>query len=243
MRRARRLIDRSGTAGTKVTVWAYGPRRRDAALLRLAASPPRLSQHAPPLPGLQHVLRTGRRLADTGADRHQRIHADFPAPSGFIALFACASIAPRSSANTNLSGFCDPGFEAQVEAALDDRDPDANLSWQRAYARLADAAPSCRSSTAARSSSSPSASATINTTRSGGRYWTSSGSDRYLQRFANCRRATQRGDRRTRRSGVCGRHFRGKCECLGSAARDVRKGRGASVPGRRIRWESGSRAP
>ena len=125
----------------KVTVWAYGaqvePQRYFVALLKRLGYRSTLRR----FPGYDTYY---KRVADSRTRAQIGINgyaADFPAASNFIVPFACASFVPRSSTNVNLSGFCDPGFEAQVEAALVDRDPDAVQSWQRVYARLADAAP------------------------------------------------------------------------------------------------------
>jgi peptide/nickel transport system substrate-binding protein len=67
--------------------------------------------------------------------------ADFPAPTDFTTPFTCGSYLPRSPVNTNLSEFCDKGFERRIDAALRARGAEADALWHSAYRYLARSAP------------------------------------------------------------------------------------------------------
>ena len=72
--RARRLIEQSGTKGTKVTVWINREKRAIGPLLRLAAARTRLPQLAARLPRLRDVPhRDGADSRTPRADRHRRL--------------------------------------------------------------------------------------------------------------------------------------------------------------------------
>ena len=141
MRRARRLIARSGTAGKKVTVWSYGPRHETQSyFVRLLQ---RLGYRSK-----LRLLRDWESYYPTVSDSRARAQigifgweADFAAASDFALPFACASFVPRSSSNQNLSEYCDRDLDAHANVALADRGPDADVRWQQVFGRLADAAP------------------------------------------------------------------------------------------------------
>ena len=67
--------------------------------------------------------------------------AEFPTPADFTTPFTCASYAPRSPDNTNLSQYCDKGFERRTDAALRARGAEADTLWHAAYRYLSRSAP------------------------------------------------------------------------------------------------------
>lgn len=71
---------------------------------------------------------------------------NYPAPSEFLGqqFWSCKSFVPRSTANNNLSEFCDPRFDAIVRSALaaeDAKSPTAAQLWSKADRQFTDQAP------------------------------------------------------------------------------------------------------
>jgi peptide/nickel transport system substrate-binding protein len=70
---------------------------------------------------------------------------DFPEPSDFLAvMFSCASIHPGSDASINMSEFCDPSIEAEMNRALALDATDKNQAlpiWTKVDREITDLAP------------------------------------------------------------------------------------------------------
>jgi peptide/nickel transport system substrate-binding protein len=72
-------------------------------------------------------------------------YQDYPAASDFLnVLLGCASFTPGSDSSINISGFCDKGIQAQMDAALalgvTDQNA-ANAAWAKIDAAVTDLAP------------------------------------------------------------------------------------------------------
>jgi YVTN family beta-propeller protein len=141
---ARRLVERSGTRGAHVVVQSFDT----------------LDRSVPEV-----MVRTLRRLGydaslrvlpndpyfDTFFDTSKRVQigvhpwvADYPSPTTFFDVFACASIRRGTSANINPSQFCDRTLDRLVAEAkrLQVTDPvRAQALWSRAERRVVDQAP------------------------------------------------------------------------------------------------------
>jgi peptide/nickel transport system substrate-binding protein len=140
---ARRLVDASGTKGSRVKVWAWQER---APIARYVASVLRRLGYRPSL----------RVVADVG-DYFEALHAagrrpqigpngwyvDNLAPSNVLQpTFGCA--AARDPAGANFSGFCDPAIDRLAQRALAMEQSDtrlANRLWARVDRALVRAAP------------------------------------------------------------------------------------------------------
>ena len=66
---------------------------------------------------------------------------DFLTPSSFFDPFTCAHLVRNSSANENISQFCDPAVDAAYDAALAARGTEANARWAALDRRVAAASP------------------------------------------------------------------------------------------------------
>jgi peptide/nickel transport system substrate-binding protein len=139
--RARRLIRRSGTRGTRVTVW--GQKDKQALVSYIGSVLRRLGYRTsvrwyPDFPTLNaHTAdsRTGAQIGIVGWS------ADYGTPSTFARPYLCSSFRPRSSYNTNNGQFCDRALDALDDRALDARGANAERLWNRVYERLEDTAP------------------------------------------------------------------------------------------------------
>jgi len=137
--RARRMIERSGTTGMKVTVWTYEEKRAYgayfASLLR------RL--------GYRSTLRVSK---DYGAHRGavgdpatraqigiEGWQGDIAVPSNFAVPFMCEPDSGLSGAN--LARFCDRSIDAQAAAARRATGTESNALWQNVYERIEAEAP------------------------------------------------------------------------------------------------------
>ncbi|MGH2714081.1 MAG: ABC transporter substrate-binding protein [Thermoleophilaceae bacterium] len=144
MSRARRLVDRSGTGGARVTVWSFeGP-------------PADIARYTRGVLGRLGYTARVRIAADVGAHFAQVADsrtaaqvgvtgwvADFLSPSSFFGpLFSCRQLAPRSPANTNLSQFCDPAADDLLRRAVGAGGAEAAGLWSALDRRIARAAPS-----------------------------------------------------------------------------------------------------
>jgi peptide/nickel transport system substrate-binding protein len=132
--RARRLIDKSGTRGTKVTVWSYADRHAITqyfvSLLHRLGYRSRLREFR---------LWTDYAKATTDARSRAQIGingwaSDVAVAADFTTLFRCAG-------NPNFSSFCDHRFEARIEQALATQGTQADAAWQAVYRRLSEVAP------------------------------------------------------------------------------------------------------
>jgi peptide/nickel transport system substrate-binding protein len=140
--RAQRLIRNSGTRGMAVTVWGY---RQKRAISRYFVTLLRDLGYSSSHHLLDVDYGTYRdELAASPARPQMGIEgwsADFAARSIFATAHLCASVHPRSGANPNLSLFCNPAIDREVEAASAAHGPEADARWEHAYGRIADAAP------------------------------------------------------------------------------------------------------
>lgn len=141
LERARALVARSGTAGTRVTVWVPEEKRRIGryfvSLLKRLGYRSGLR-----VPGQYGDYRT--LVADSRARAQIGIEgwaADLPRPADFTTPFLCARFIPRSIDNGNLGGFCDRVFERRIAAARAAQGHAADARWQAVYRRLAESAP------------------------------------------------------------------------------------------------------
>jgi YVTN family beta-propeller protein len=132
--RARALVARSGTRGTKVTVWSWsdlgglGPYA--VRLLRSLGYQASLETRC--CTGYFKVVGDSRTRAQIGTTQWI---SDYPAPSGFFnAVLTCASFLPGDPGNSNDAEFCDPRIDRQIQHALVEQatHPDAaRIAWQR----------------------------------------------------------------------------------------------------------------
>jgi YVTN family beta-propeller protein len=137
--RARRLIERSGTSGMKVTVWTYKEKRAYgpyfASLLRRLGY--RTTVHVSANYGVHRkAVVDSRTRAQIGIEDWG---ADIAIPSNFALPFMCES---RSGpVRPNLSGFCNEDIDAQAAAARRATGTESNALWQKVYERIEAAAP------------------------------------------------------------------------------------------------------
>jgi peptide/nickel transport system substrate-binding protein len=144
LRKARRLVDQSGTKGDKVTVWSWGD------LGGFGEYTAKLLQQL----GYQTEIRTrgGFGYFEVIGDSRTKAQigtfewiSDYPAPSGFfVPVLTCDSFRPNDSSNVNVSQFCDPEIDALVDRALATEaiSPDgARGLWEEVDRRTVDQAP------------------------------------------------------------------------------------------------------
>jgi YVTN family beta-propeller protein len=142
---ARRLVRRSGTAGTHVTLWTptFGEAasQKVAALLRTLGYPTTLK-----------IVKNPQAFFSVIADSTKNIQiapngwlGDYPAASVFLdGLLSCRAFLPNSPNNLNPGGFCDPQLDAAVQKAegLQLSNPAAAIeAWAKADRISTDAAP------------------------------------------------------------------------------------------------------
>jgi peptide/nickel transport system substrate-binding protein len=141
--KARRLVEQSGTSGSRVEIWAFrGPVDDLVAYLRSVLR--RLGYRA-----RVHLLPGGAEYFTFVADSRNHVQlgltawvADFLSPSTFFqSNFTCRGLLPRSGANGNLSQFCDPRVDAAFDRAIAAQGPDANRRWAALDRYVAGAAP------------------------------------------------------------------------------------------------------
>jgi peptide/nickel transport system substrate-binding protein len=141
MERAQSLIERSGTAGRRVTVSVPEDKLRVgrylAQLLARLGYRSRLRDRGP-YSDYHGYVADSRNRAQVGTDGWA---ADIPSPTDFTTPFTCANHRPRSPANVNLSQYCDDRFERRIDAARSARGAEADARWHRAYRYLARSAP------------------------------------------------------------------------------------------------------
>ena len=140
--RADSLIERSHTAGQQVTVSVPSEEhqvgRYIARLLERLGYRSRLRDFGDVYADFHGYVADSRNGAQVGTDGWA---ADFPTPTDFTTPFRCDSFIPGSAASSNLSEYCDKGFERRIEAALRARGAEADARWHGAYRYLARAAP------------------------------------------------------------------------------------------------------
>jgi peptide/nickel transport system substrate-binding protein len=144
MVRARRLVERAGTAGTPVTVWSFaGPPAAIARYSRRLLE--RLGYRArvrivPSIGAYFAQVADSRTAAQVGVTGWV---ADFLSPSSFFGpLFSCRQLVPRSPANTNLSQFCDPVADELLGRAVGADGAEGARLWGALDRRVTGAAPS-----------------------------------------------------------------------------------------------------
>jgi peptide/nickel transport system substrate-binding protein len=139
--RALALVERSRTAGQRVTVQVPDDEARIGRYLA------RLLERL----GYRSTLRVWSGYGPyhpyvADSDNHAQIGTDgwatdFPSPADFTTLFVCANYRRGSDESINLSQHCDRRFEGLIKAASDARGADADALWHAAYRRLARSAP------------------------------------------------------------------------------------------------------
>ncbi len=142
--KARALIAHSGTRGMKITVWSWGDLGGFGpyAVKLLRSLGYRASMKVRGGFGYFTVIDDSRTKAQIGT--YEWI-SDYPAPAGFFnPAFTCASYQPNSPANVNVSEFCDPRIDQQIDHALIEQatNPDAARGlWERVDRQTVDQAP------------------------------------------------------------------------------------------------------
>jgi peptide/nickel transport system substrate-binding protein len=150
---AKALVARSGTRGMKVTVWAWG-------LANGTLAPPavggfnlvavkvlkELGYHVAVKPvagdaywGAVSDSRNRAQIGFTGWD----LGSPDPAPY-LVQLFSCAAFLPGKLTNENVSEFCDPSIDRQMQTAQAKQanDPAGSRAlWQRVDREITDASP------------------------------------------------------------------------------------------------------
>jgi ABC-type transport system substrate-binding protein/DNA-binding SARP family transcriptional activator len=147
MSRARRLVERSGTRGMKVTVWNATPSPAGSiAETRLAVTALRRLGYRAKLRLLP--VSTFYTYTNDSRNRAQVIDggsgADYASADDFLGKFACRWFVPRDGLDTtDASEFCRPSFDRQVRRAASEqtRDPAlADTLWARLDRELTDLA-------------------------------------------------------------------------------------------------------
>ena len=151
--RAERLIQESGTRGTPITIWNLG-----------APNPPHVAPSDQYLVSLLDRLGYPTHIKEfSGADAPAALHAAdsrtapqavlegipstllYPSAAQVLqANFSCQSFVPDSTSNANLSEFCDPLLDAQIQRALfaeSNNAPDTAALWAQADQTATDQAP------------------------------------------------------------------------------------------------------
>jgi peptide/nickel transport system substrate-binding protein len=143
---ARDLVKASGTAGTKVTVICSDREVERAIGIYLQAVLNDIGYDA----SLHSISYNIRDTYLQNSANHVQIgltdwYQDYPSPSDFLnVLLSCASFHPGSDASINMSGFCDPAIDRQMQAAMDTALTDplaARQQWTALDRKLTDRAP------------------------------------------------------------------------------------------------------
>ena len=167
---ARRIVRASGTAGARIRVWVPRPiaaqGRYMVSVLNLLGYRARLEAIDPG--AYFRMVSDSRVRAQTG---YYSWFASYPSAADFIPpQFKCAAFVPASQASGNPSEFCDPSIDAQIAHAIAVTfriRPRRRCFGSRSSMRFSRMHLLYRCTTDATWTSSPSASATISTTRSG----------------------------------------------------------------------------
>jgi peptide/nickel transport system substrate-binding protein len=147
--RAEELIASSHTRGTPVTIWNLGtfnPSYKTigpylASLLDQLGYPTQIKD-------LSGDVDAPGRFADSRTSAQAALSSISPsylsASQVIQAPFACRSFIPNSTGNANLSEFCDPRLDAQIDSAVTAEGSDspyASTLWARADRTVTDQAP------------------------------------------------------------------------------------------------------
>jgi YVTN family beta-propeller protein len=132
--RARRLIEQSGTSGTKITVWGYEAKR---SILRYFVS--LLGQLG--YDGTMHVYPDYYTYIKAAPAKGAQIGiqgfaADFGAPSNFTEPFRC-----DERHGVNSSRFCNRRIDANIDAAESEGTAAADSAWPHVFRLIEEAAP------------------------------------------------------------------------------------------------------
>lgn len=135
--KARRLIERSGTRGTRVTVWGHDDKRP---ILRYFASLLRRLGYDADARIFRDYFAYKSAIASpkTAQIGIEGFAADYAAPSNFAPSFVCV---PPSYRPEKLSGFCDRRIAAKIDVARAARGAAADALWRRVYERIGRVAP------------------------------------------------------------------------------------------------------
>ena len=139
--RAERLVAASGTRGTTVEVWAYKSRysvgRHLVDVLRSLGFRAHLRKFDDIYPAYQAAIDPRQRPQIGLTDWI----AEGVSPTTFIRpLVACDGYVPRDETTTNLTRFCDPGLDAEIDQ-VHAAEPVVGNRLQRIERRIARAAP------------------------------------------------------------------------------------------------------
>jgi ABC-type transport system substrate-binding protein len=145
LKRARRLVRSSGTAGETVTVWLPSWTRFPAAAGKYVVAV---------LDSIGYRAHARLSKGSDAQDHEDKLHvqalfsgwyADFASPGGFInPVLTCGSYNPDNSENSNYSEFCDPAIDREIARArsLQTTDPAAvSPLWARIDHDLTNQAP------------------------------------------------------------------------------------------------------
>jgi peptide/nickel transport system substrate-binding protein len=143
---ARALVKASGTAGMKVTVVCSDREVERAMGIYLQSVLTDIGYDA----SVHSISYNIRDPYMQNSSNHVQVglsdwYQDYPSPSDFLnVLLSCASIHPGSDVSINMSEFCDPSIDAEMQqamtTALTDQDG-ANKQWTAIDRKLTDLAP------------------------------------------------------------------------------------------------------
>jgi peptide/nickel transport system substrate-binding protein len=146
MEKAKKLVEESGTKGQKVTIIVEDKTVAKAIGVYLQSVLKELGYDAdvkPISPDIQftYIQNTNNKTQISVTQWYQ----DYPAASDFLnILFGCASFTPGSDSSINISGWCDKGVQAKMDAALAQGVTDqagANKAWAAIDKEVTDASP------------------------------------------------------------------------------------------------------
>jgi peptide/nickel transport system substrate-binding protein len=143
---ARALVKASGTAGMKVTIVCSDREVERAMGVYLQSVLSDIGYDA----SVHSISYDIRDTYMENSSNHVQVglsdwYQDYPSPSDFLnVLLSCASFHPGSDASINMSEFCDPAIDADMQqamtTALTDQDA-ANRQWTAIDRKLTDLAP------------------------------------------------------------------------------------------------------
>jgi peptide/nickel transport system substrate-binding protein len=144
LRKARRLVRRSGTRGALVTLWSGKPgftALNPVIVDALEAIGYRTRVHNVPMPKYFDRVADARNRAQIGPTAWA---ADYPSDASFLgASFTCRGLRQGTLADANYSRYCDPRVDALMRRAAEAQTADpatADALWARAERRVLDAA-------------------------------------------------------------------------------------------------------
>jgi peptide/nickel transport system substrate-binding protein len=148
--RAERLIQVSGTRGTPITIWEVTNPQPTPAAQYLASLLDRLGYptHVKEFPGADATADLRAADSRTAPQAFMDVIPNtllYPSAAQVLqANFSCQSFVPDSTGNANLSEFCDPVLDAQIQRALigeTNNAPDTASLWAQADQTATDEAP------------------------------------------------------------------------------------------------------